>query len=203
MPRHVSSKDLPAGPDAPPTDELASAEATLAVLQSVIHPIGQDDLGKQTPCVDYDIAGLTDHLMSSITGLGSPAGAVFDDTTPTEAVDRRIIPAARAAVDAWRVRGLDGTVTLGPNEVPAAVVAGILSIEFLVHAWDYAIAMGRDLEAPEPLAGYVLDRTREIITPEGRATVGFDRPIELPSDATAFEQLLAFTGRKPVGYPKP
>lgn len=198
----VSANDLPAGPESPPTDELASAEATLAVLQTALHPIGGDDLGRRTPCSDYDIAALTDHLMGSISVLGGAAGAEFSESS-TDAVDRRVIPAARSAVDAWHRRGLDGAVSLGPGETPAWIAVGILSVEFLVHGWDYAVAMGRDLEAPEPLAGYVLELSHKIITPEGRATVGFDQPVELPGDATAFEQLLAFTGRKPIGYPKP
>ena len=41
--------DLPAGPDSPPADELGSAEATLSVLQNVLHPIANDDWSKQTP----------------------------------------------------------------------------------------------------------------------------------------------------------
>ncbi len=44
------SSDLRPGPDAPPTDELASAEATVGVLQQVLHPVARDDLSKSTPC---------------------------------------------------------------------------------------------------------------------------------------------------------
>ena len=33
------SRELRPGPDSPPTDELASAEATLGVLQQVLHTI--------------------------------------------------------------------------------------------------------------------------------------------------------------------
>lgn len=199
----MTSMELPAGPDSPPTDELGSAEATLSVLQTALHPIGSADLNRQTPCGEYDIAALTTHLMTSIAGLGGAAGATIPKSGAHAAVDSRIIPAARAAVDAWHRRGLDGTVELGPGEMPAQLVAGILSIEFLVHGWDYATAMGRDLLPPASLAGYVLDLSRKIITPEGRETAGFGQPIELPDDATAFEQLLAFTGRKPIGYPRP
>jgi len=38
--------DLPPGPDSPPTDELESAEASLAVLQQVLHGIADDDWSK-------------------------------------------------------------------------------------------------------------------------------------------------------------
>ncbi|MGB8791472.1 MAG: TIGR03086 family protein, partial [Mycobacterium sp.] len=38
------SSDLRPGPDSPPTDELASAEAALSALQHVLHPIARDEL---------------------------------------------------------------------------------------------------------------------------------------------------------------
>ena len=67
----------------------------------------------------------------------------FPSVTPADSVERQVIAAARPALDAWHRRGLDGTVAFGQNEAPARVMAGILSLEFLVHAWDYAMAMGR------------------------------------------------------------
>lgn len=76
-------------------------------------------------------------------------------------------------------------------------MAGVLSIEFLVHAWDYAAATGRDVTAPDSLSDYVLGLAHTIITPQGRTTVGFDDPIEVPADAGALERLLAYTGRRP------
>lgn len=84
--------------------------------------------------------------------------------------------------------------------MPASMVAGIWSIEFLVHGWDFATAMGRDFDAPEPLSAYVLELSQKIITPEGRSVAGFDPPVDLPYAATAFEKLLAHTGRDPMGY---
>ena len=74
--------DLPAGPDSPPTDELDSAEASLGVLQNVLHPIANDDWSKQTPCREFDIAKLTDHLMNSITVIGGAAGAELPERDP-------------------------------------------------------------------------------------------------------------------------
>src|SRR5215218_867827 len=130
--------DLPSGPEAPPVDELQSAEATLAVLQHVLHGIAKDDESKQTPCREFDVAGLTDHLMNSITAIGEKAGAEFPERNREDSVERQVILAARPALDAWHRRGLDGTVPFGKGEAPAQMMAGVLSIEFLIHAWDYA-----------------------------------------------------------------
>ena len=96
-----------------------------------------------------------------------------------DSVERQVVAAARPALDAWHRRGLDGTVPFGENEAPAAVMAGVLSLEFLVHAWDYAMAMGRPVNAPDSLADYVMGLAQNIITPQGRTTAGFDDPVEV------------------------
>ncbi len=193
------SSDLRPGPDSAPTDELASAEATLGVLQRVLHPISRDELSKSTPCSEYDVTALTDHLLNSITALGGAAGAMFPDRDTSDSVERQLISAARPALDAWHRRGLDGAVTVGSNELPARVVAGIFSIEFLVHAWDYARATGHNLEVADSVTDYVLDLAKKNITPRGRATVGFADPVDVAADAPALDRLIAFTGRAPQG----
>ena len=178
-----------------PSDQLESAESCLAVLQPVLARLGPDDAAKQTPCREFDIAGLTDHLMNSITVIGGAAGAELPERDVDASVEQQVMTAARRALDAWHNRGLDGMVSIGPNKAPATVMAGVLAIEFLVHAWDYAAATGQRVDAPESLCEYVLGLSHGIITPEGRANVGFDAPLEASEGATALDRLLAYTGR--------
>jgi uncharacterized protein (TIGR03086 family) len=189
--------DLRGGPDSPPTDELESAEKTFAVLEHVLHGISKDDESKQTPCREFDVAKLTDHLMNSITTIGGHAGAEFPERDRADSVERQVILAARPALDAWHKRGLDGTVPFGGGEAPAKMMAGVLSIEFLVHAWDYAKATDREVKAPDSLSDYVMGLAKQIITPQGRTNVGFDDPVEVAVDAGALDRLIAYTGRRP------
>jgi uncharacterized protein (TIGR03086 family) len=168
------------------------------VLQQIVHPIASDDLTKQTACSEYDVAALTDHLLRSIKLLGEAAGAEVPEPEADASVERQIIAAARPALDAWHRRGLGDTVPFGPNEAPATFMAAIFSLEFLVHAWDYAQALGRDVDVPDSLAGYVLGLVSGIITPESRAQVGFDEPTDVAEDACAMDRLIAFTGRQPA-----
>lgn len=194
--------DLPAGPDSPPIDVLSSAEESLTVLRKAVHALGDADLGRQTPCTEYDVAALTGHLMGSITTLGGAAGAEFDRLDSSDSVERQVILAARPALDAWRSRGTDGTVTLGSfGEVPAEMVVRILSIEFLIHAWDYAKTTGQQVQSTEALAEYVYDLARDTITPQGRGGAGFADPVEVPDDASVLDKLIAFTGRDPDWTP--
>ncbi|MEB4209658.1 TIGR03086 family metal-binding protein [Mycobacterium sp. 94-17] len=191
--------DLRPGPDSPPTDELHSAEDTLAVLQQVLHTIASDDLTRRTPCAQFDVSQLTGHLLNSISALGDMVGAELPEPDASESVERQVIAAARPALDAWHRHGLDGSVPFGKAEMPAKSACGVLSIEFLVHAWDYAKAVGRDVDAPEPLCEYVLGLARNIIRPEFRDGGGFDYPVDVSGEAEALDQLVAFTGRNPAG----
>ncbi len=189
--------DLRPGPDSPPSDELDSAEASLRVLRQVVHPLSRDSMTQQTACAEFDVAALTDHLLNSISALGGAVGAELPPRAADDSVERQLVAAARPALDAWHRRGLDGTVALGSDEMPAAVAASILTIEFLVHAWDYAAATGHDVEVADSLAEYVLGLAKQVITPEGRSTVGFDDPVDTPEATNALDRLIAFTGRTP------
>ncbi|TAM72071.1 TIGR03086 family metal-binding protein [Mycobacterium sp.] len=192
------SPDLRPGPHSPPADELRSAEDTLGVLQRVLHTVADDDLSRRTPCAEFDVSQLTGHLVNAITALGGMVGAEFPERDEGDSVERQVIAAARPALDAWHRHGLDGSVPFGKGEMPAKSACAVLSIEFLVHAWDYATALGREVDAAEPLSEYVLGLARQIIRPELRGQAGFDDPVDVPANAGALEQLVAFTGRNPA-----
>ena len=165
------SSDLRPGPDSPPTDELASAEAAPARLRHVLHPISRDELSKSTPCSEYDVMQLTDHLMNSITLLGGAAGAELPERNSEDSVERQIVGAARPALDAWHRRGLTDTVTIGTNEIPATFAVSILR-----RIPGPRLGL-RDRDHTPDRRRRVAGRLRvrachKVITPQGRATVG-------------------------------
>ena len=190
--------DLRPGTDSPPTDELRSAEDTLGVLRGVLHTIAADDMTRQTPCTEFDVTRLTGHLLNSLTALGGMVGAELPERDESDSVEHQVVAAARPALDAWHRHGLNGTVPFGKGEMPARGACAILSLEFLVHAWDYAAAVDHEFNAPEPLAEYVLGLAHRVIRPEQRSRAGFDDPVDVPADAGALERLIAFTGRNPA-----
>lgn len=188
-----------AGPDewaAAPADlnPLTSANATLAVLQHVLRGIGEDDLGKSTPCTDFTVGQLEAHLLDSLSSLTDLAGSTLAPATAGD-LESRIADAAQQAVETWMKRGLDGTVQAGTQELPATIAASILSVEFLVHAWDFASATGEKLAVSDEVSTYVLSLAEQIVTPELRERAGFDSAIPISGDAPALDRLVAFSGR--------
>ena len=193
-----AAADGDAGPDewAAPAelDPLTCAGLTLSVCQRVLRGITEADRGRATACTEFTVAQLADHLTGSITAIGGGAGAAFPPATPAP-LEARVADAAQVALEAWDGRGPDGTVTIGDSDLPAAVALGILSIELLVHGWDFAQATGQQVAVPDSVTAYVLDAASAIITPEGRRLVGFDPERPADPDAGVLERLITFTGR--------
>jgi len=188
-----------AGPDEwavkPDLAPLSSAEATLAICQRVLRGVAEDDYHKATVCTEFDVTQLADHLIGSVTYLCAAAGGEPGAGPVTSPLEARVATAAQATLEAWHVRGLDGTVKVGPHEMPAGAALGILSIEFLVHAWDFAQATGQQVAVSDEVARHVLGLARQIITPEARGGGSFADPIEAGPDAGLLDRLIAFTGR--------
>jgi uncharacterized protein (TIGR03086 family) len=187
-----------AGPDewmAAPAElnQLTSAEATLAVLQQVLRGIDAADLDKQTPCEKFTVGQLADHLLGSLGFLGVIAGIEVSDDVSRELEDR-IAFVAQQVTEAWRARGLQGSVQAGPGEMPAAVAASIMSLEFLIHAWDFAIATGQSLTVSDELTSYVLGLAEQVV-PGQRAGGSFAEPVAAGPDADVLQRLVAFSGR--------
>jgi uncharacterized protein (TIGR03086 family) len=160
------------------------------VLRKVVHA----DMSGATSCPDFTVAQLADHLLESIVHLGTMAGA--EVAIPADgSVEQRIAPAIQQSIEAWRIRGIDGMVSIGESQMPASIAINILSVELLVHAWDLAEATSQDVHVPEALAAYVLELSREIMAPEARSS-RFDPELEAAPEADSLHRLLAFTGRK-------
>ena len=181
-----------AAPD--PINELISAEASLAVLQRVLANLTPAHRDVQTPCEGFTVHQLVEHLFGSIASIGGALGVDVVDQ-PAAAPEVRIADAAQITLEAFRARGLDGTVDMGFAELPATIVANILNLEFLVHAWDLAVASGQDLIVSPVLSEYVLKLARNTISPEMRGG-SFAEEVLVAESAGSVQRLVAFTGRR-------
>ena len=172
---------------------LNAAEAALAVCLPVLRAMGADHAADQTPCAKFTVDDLVEHLLGSLNSLTGMAGGSSEaiDGTPEE----RVADASLRALEAWRARGLDGTVVSRVGEIPAELASSILSVEFLVHAWDFAHAAGLKFGADDELAAYVLELAKVLIAPQLRDGDQFAAEVSVGPDASSLERLVAFTGR--------
>lgn len=175
-------------------DRLTSADAALAIAQRVLAGLTEKDMGRQTPCEDFTVAQLVDHLEGSIGSIATALGVAAVEPS-SAAPEVRIAELSQRTLEAFAARGLEGTLDMGFAEVPATIMANILSIEFLVHAWDFSAAAGRTLEVDPKLSGYVLELARETISPQVRQNGSFADETVVEESAGSLERLIAFTGR--------
>lgn len=181
-----------AAPD--PIDELTSAEATLAVVQRVLNTLTVADADTQTPCADFTVSALVDHLYGSVASIGAALGAEIADA-PAVSVEVRIADAAQKTLEVFRERGVDGTIDMGFAQLPATMVASILNLEFLVHAWDLSVAVGAELEVAPVLSDYVLGLAQTTISAQTRENGSFGEIVAIEESAASLDRLIAFTGR--------
>jgi len=188
-----------AGPDewaAVPAElnPVTSADATLAVCQNVLRGVSDDDLDRQTPCGDLTVGQLAEHLIGSLVGLGRSAGGAVV-TARSGSLESRVAFVAQQAVEAWDRRGLDGTVRLDDSDLPAAAAVSVLSWEFLIHAWDFAVATDQQVTVSDDVTRYVLELAQRQITPQPTEGGSLADAVAIGPDARILERLIAFSGR--------
>ncbi|MEU2348003.1 TIGR03086 family metal-binding protein [Modestobacter sp. NPDC049651] len=181
--------------------ELAGAAA------AAVRP---DQLADRTPCRDWDVRGVLDHLawaavlaQRSATRLplehdwtsGRPAP--FVDGVPVAQWGPLIAEELDVAADAWAdVAAWQGETLMGTAPMPAEVVGPMMLADIALHGWDVARAVG----APYPVAAELGEAVLAAvvpIAPMGRDGGWYAAEVPVPADAPAFDRALGLTGRDP------
>lgn len=152
-------------------DEFTSAEHSLIVVHHVVQTIRPDDLHRPTPCRDFDVVALAEHLIDTIARLGAAAG--IEPTVPDgDSIDQRIQQVTQPTLAEWRRRGLTDDVVFSGRTLSGYLALGILSLELVVHGWDFAVALHRPLHVSDAHAAHVLGLAQQTLTAQSRAKAG-------------------------------
>lgn len=179
-------------------DVIAALDETFSHTSAVVAGVSTEQLGDKTPCTEWTVRELLEHMIGVVAGLGSAAGGQARvpfvlGVDPAAQFDE----AATAALAAWRSPGvLDRVVDGGAGPMPGRVLAGINLLDTATHTWDLAIATGQPAELPESVAVAALEASRSIVSPEIRAG-RFGAEQSVTADASPTARLLAFLGRTP------
>ncbi|NNE11920.1 MAG: TIGR03086 family protein [Ilumatobacter sp.] len=186
----------------------ATPEQQIAMLQgiydhtgSVISAVGPDDLGKPTPCTEWDVRALLDHMIGAVNGIAAAVQGSAPEGEPTEITSgddahEAFTSAAQASIAAWSADGVfDGPVNLGAA-MPAEAAMGVNMLDTLTHSWDLAEAIGHDRSMDPALAEAALGASRMIISDDFRPG-RFGPEVEIAAAAPAHDRLAAFLGRHP------
>jgi uncharacterized protein (TIGR03086 family) len=177
--------------------EVADAlDQTFAHAHTVIAGVAPAQYGDTTPCTEWTVRDLLEHMIGVVAGLG--AAAAGDTPPPFELGPdpaAQFADAATAALDAWRRPGvLDRVIDGGAGAMPGHVYASINLLDTATHTWDLATATGQPAELPEPVASAAMEASRMTVTDQIR-TGRFAAEQQAPSGASATQQLVTFLGR--------
>jgi uncharacterized protein (TIGR03086 family) len=179
------------------------ADATRYLFRSILL-VRDADLSAPTPCPDWDLRRLVQHLQTSLVHVtdvlsvrGLHDAPMFDPngdagTDAVAPIRARIVdvlvawtsfPTGNRWCEAWG------------QTLPTKVVVDVAAIEMVLHASDITHACRTDRPIPADLASALLS----VAPPLAEAGVAghvFARPLAVPTRATPSDQLLALFGRQ-------
>lgn len=169
-------------------------------LARVVRGIRDDQLGDPTPCPDYTVADLVDHVRGLTTAFTHAATKepLTDGAGDDLAVGLDRLAAAWAEPTAY-----DGVTMAGPIEMAAPQAALVALDEVVVHGWDLAAATGQPYAADPTAVAACTSFVAGFEAPDGAADDGslFGPPVPVADDADPLSRLLGLTGRDPAWRP--
>jgi uncharacterized protein (TIGR03086 family) len=197
------------------TVQAVQAVRTAAELAAgAVAAIDPGRLGAATPCRDYDLRALVEHLAwaallsqraATRTPLerdwSVPGPPPYLDGVPAERWDEAIAAELSTAADAWSAPAAwSGETVMGTTAMAAEVVGPMMLAEFVLHGWDVARATGAGYDVPAGLGDLTLGAV------EGMAQMGRDggwygSEVPVPADGPAFDRALGLSGRDPAWAP--
>lgn len=175
----------------------------------IVAGVRPPQLGLPTPCPDYDVATLVDHLVgaagrAAALGRGEqPSGHEFPHVELADAPEE-LRRAGKEAEAAWSDDArLSATITMPWGETyDGFTLVDMYLAELAAHAWDLATATGQLGRLDPTLAPVALDAARAMLQPQYRDMLEpgspFGAEVEVAADAPAWDRFAAFMGRRPA-----
>jgi uncharacterized protein (TIGR03086 family) len=171
---------------------------TYRVVRDPLAQVHDALLDRPTPCEQWTLGDLVDHLVGAIDMFAATAGAPTQGARASSPVDR-FDSAVERNLAAWSAApNMQATVRLPFGEFPAELAAGMNQLDSLVHGWDVAASLGLPFEPPDELAEVGLQTGRISVPPSRGYAFG---AALAPHDDRPGERLLAFTGRDTQTWP--
>jgi len=176
---------------------------------SRVHAITPDQWRLATPCTEWDVRALVNHLVYEQLWvpplLGGATMEEIGDRFDGDQLGDDPVPTWDTAVDAASQAlampgALDRTVRLSYGSAAAGEYCAQLTIDLAVHAWDLARGIGADDRLDADLAAtayrWALPQMDQLI-----GSGLFAPPVLVPDDADLQTRLIALCGRDPHRSP--
>ncbi len=187
-----------------PAELIGRAVAPVIPAVSNIRP---DQLRDATPCTDFDVGRLVNHLLFWLPSLEAAGRkeAVPPPADDESAVDlaqgnwsTELIARLQQTAMAWGdPDSWEGTTQMGNSaEMPADVIGGMVLGEVVVHGWDLAAATGQPIAWDEEVLEHV-HRDLQSNADWGRGMGLYGPAVPVGEDAPLLDRVVGLTGRTP------
>lgn len=175
--------------------------SVLRDLADVLEGIGAESETDPTPCSQFTVTDLRNHVVQWITafaeGLDDPGGQCPTDTVDVEGDGSDQVRVHAARIDA-SLSSPPPMLYIGPDGMPTEMALGMILAEYIVHGWDLAVSTGQTWTPNDDDVDAALDFMSSALTPDAQGP-GKDFASRVPVAETAptLDQLLGVTGRNP------
>jgi uncharacterized protein (TIGR03086 family) len=188
-------------------DLAPAGERLLAVAADVT----DDQLDRPTPCEGRTVGQLVQHLVGLTLAFRAAAEKDLGPLTDTDPGDggwpeaepgwrEALAEQVPALVAAWRdPAAWEGMTRAGGVDLPGQVGGLVALDEIVLHGWDLARATGRSYDCDDATAEACMAFVGEF--DEGGTPGLFGPSVSVGVGASAFEQVLARSGRDPRWMP--
>jgi uncharacterized protein (TIGR03086 family) len=184
-------------------------------MRALVRAARAGALADPTPCAEYTVADLLDHIAFLTVGFTEAArkSGTPSSTPPPPGDGARLHPDWHDEIPrrldelvlAWREPGArDGMTSAGGIEMPAEIAGTVAVEELVVHAWDLARATGQPYAIDDDSARAVIDFVSQFAGPDQAELRGnaYADPVPTGAGAPLLDRAIALTGRDP-GWSKP
>ena len=187
-------------------DHVTSAAA---VFTEIVRNVKPNQLAGPTPCTEYDVRKLINHLLfwgPSLAGAARketvlpPAAKESDVDLVAGDWSAALVAQARDTAAAWAEPGAwDGVTNMGgPMELPAELVGGMVAGELVIHGWDLARATGQRPGWSAELLAYARGEVARSV--ELGRQLGMYGP-QVAAGESMLDQVVGLSGRDPKWTP--
>ena len=193
---------------------MIDLEPATRQMAALIGGVTDAQLGNPTPCPNYSVGDLLDHIgglslaftAAAREELGGPAGqGPSGDGSRLGPNWRREFPARLAALaEAWRVPSVfEGMTQAGGIDLPGEVAGLVALDEVVVHGWDLARATGQPYECDESTLESVRGFVSQFAPPDqdDGSNGLFGPAVPVAADAPLLDRVIGLTGRDPAWSP--
>jgi uncharacterized protein (TIGR03086 family) len=180
-------------------------------LAALVRNVTDDQLAAPTPCPEYSVGDLLDHIgglaqaftwAATKESLDMPEMQASGDASRLGDDWRKRIPAAVEALgDAWQDPvAWTGMTKAGPVEMPGEIGGLVALDEIVIHGWDLAKATGQPFSVDEPALEAVHGFAAMFSGPgtEDQRTGAFGPERPVAPDAPLLDRVLGMLGRDPA-----